>query len=207
MNLKSVISELVNRARNGDQNAMALIRRTADSAKQGSKKAENALGMIMSYLREHPIVSHTLPANDAHVSGETSKAVSHLCSCVGMDGPEKRTWYLNPENITLIFSLPSGGSAGLMAGAVILADGPDLTNARIDDLCSLIAGDRERVTFLHGVNVGSKESGSHFGATLPQAGRNVFNVGRAVGTARSIQMVRKGADLHHHNETMAWEMG
>jgi len=203
MKLKAIAQELVNRAREGDQNAMALIRRTSDSAGRGSRKAKNAYTMIMSYIREHPIVSipeHALPKHDK-VSGEVADAIGCLCDHMSAD------WIDNPQNLGYVFALPSGGNAGLMAGAVILADGPDLTDERIYNLGAHILNDNERNTFYEGVSVGSKENGSQRGFTLSPEDKRVFNVGRAVGTARSIQIVRKGGDLAHHNECMAWELG
>jgi len=69
--LQSMVESVVRRARNGDQNAMALIALVRDNAKTGHPKAQETFTLLQEYIRTNPVggvasyprigIDHTYP--------------------------------------------------------------------------------------------------------------------------------------------------
>lgn len=53
--MQTMIPNVVNRARSGDQNAMALIAMVRDNAKKGHPKAQESFALLSEYVRTHPV--------------------------------------------------------------------------------------------------------------------------------------------------------
>lgn len=58
---RGMVESVVRRARNGDQNAMALIALVRDNAKQGHGKAQETFALLQEYVRTHPVGSGNNP--------------------------------------------------------------------------------------------------------------------------------------------------
>ncbi len=71
--MASLAGSVVRRARNGDQNAMALIALVRDNAKAGYPQAQAAFSLMERYIRQHPVEGATMHGD---VDGTYADAVA-----------------------------------------------------------------------------------------------------------------------------------
>jgi len=183
-------SSLVRRARMGDQNAMGMLQTIAHDAEQGSAKARESLALIKSYIQANP------PKVDESVSfGEemvAKKATSVLVK--RQDAPP----------FVAIFFLSVGGDKAIMGGAIILANGPPLTNERIRDIVCSIENPEIRKCVYTAIAFFNRVAGAKLpGNALPYA-----RAGECIGLARGLQKVRQpGAKVSKFDPMVGWELG
>lgn len=181
MNLAKVSAEIGERARLGDQNAMATIAAVRASAKKGSQKAMAALKAIVHYLKTHPIKMRAKPVV---FGADESLGLSALQAA--------------PMSATEI--LPTLRSVDALLGAIILlANGPMLTKPTINSMASTIEGEEARAMFQLGAVTAGK--------TAPI---DPFSMaGSVVGRARKLQAVRMGVPgaIGRFSPAAAWELG
>lgn len=181
MNLAKVSAEIGERARLGDQNAMATIAAVRASAKKGSKKAIAALKAIIAWLKAHPVKMALRPV---HFGADEALGLGALQAAP----------HAAPE------ILPTLRTADALLGAVILlANGPLLTKPTIESLASSIEGEDERTRFRLGAAMAGKEP--PFDA--------FSSAGNVVGRARKLQAVRLGVpgSIGRFSPGAAWELG
>src|SRR5579859_1722971 len=181
MNLAKVSAEIGERARLGDQNAMATIAAVRASAKKGSKKAIAALKAIIAYLKAHPIKMVSKPVVFGVDEGIGLTALQTV-----------------PTSATQILPTLRSFDA-ILCAIVLLANGPLLTTPAINGLASTIEGEEQQSMFRLGAATAGKV----------QPVDPFSKAGCIVGQARKIQAVRMGVpgSLGRFSPGAAWELG
>ena len=166
MKLDVVAGQLVNAARLGDQNAMAMIERVTASAKAGSAKAMAAKVAIARYVKAHPAGPEV--AGDCDAMTATHSAQHALMSMVEAQGH---------------------GPVGEVAMAASLANGPDIKIDKVQAIAARIKDDYARALFLK--TVSSPESLVDIAIQQTSGAlRKLAKAGKCLGLAIRIQRVR-----------------
>lgn len=164
MKMSDTIRDIVLRARQGDQNAMALVVEVTKEARANpnNMRAQLAYRMFLDFTKKHPVTP------DAVMSGDPEPQV--------LIGDLQR---LNsPASFFQSFKRLAVSAAGLLAAAVALANGPNLTNDRILSLTQSVPN-------------GQFE-----------------DVGKVIQEARAIQLVRlPNVPTSVLSEAVGWELG
>lgn len=121
--MKVAAEQLVERARSGDQNAIVQIQAVGINARKGSDRARAAFGLLKEYMRDHPASSEPRP----NVTGNTA-VIRMLKSSL-------------QDNGAIAGFLP-GVTSAYVAGT-LLAQGPVLSEDRINDLAARFGDDAE----------------------------------------------------------------
>ena len=175
--LATLTGDLVERARQGDQNAMATIAEVRETAGQGGAKAKNALAFIMKYIKAHPF--------DAFQGEELDKI---------------KVLIHGEKPLELLESLANTDS---YVAATLLADGPAINYKNIGKQLNL----RERDVLFHGVRNGRRKDAfngielTEREQVLAQAGK-VLCICRAILDVR-----KPNARLRNFCPLVAWELG
>lgn len=191
--IKTSVANLVQRARQGDQNAMAQIAMVGKNAKKGNKRAQFTAKELQEYIDSNPPVSRMgkevdrTPVFRSLKNGVKSNkyctAILTLCPRVGTNKDDMR------------------------ACCVIIAGGPPLNNHRIKSLGAAFGDDAP--LFYHGVkhHNDSKEI-STFAADIEPEAKKVLHTGCCVGMARSLQLVRMDdTPITPYCADAGWELG
>jgi hypothetical protein len=157
---------LVLRARQGDQNAMAIICLVRKQASRNGK-ARHAFKQIHQYIKENP------PTNSfgQDVAAKTRPVVFRAC--------------------------------------IELANGPPLTNSRIEDIAASFGEEKERKLFLFGVvKFRNGKLIDNLTKKVGAEGKPILELAKSVGTARSIQNVRRpNSVISNYSPMVGWELG
>jgi hypothetical protein len=185
--------ELVERARAGDQNAMAILQMVGENARQGQPKARAAEGAIKRYIADNP-APLTNWAEGAEVIGI-------------LKNPE------NPDDglFETLLTLPQYEDARLVSTAcVVLSHHEPWTKGRIHALDSLMEpGCDEQRQFRMGVE-GAGEARVLGPAirSLPPELQGFLCAGHCLGTARKLQLARRAdVPLTALCRDLEWELG
>lgn len=209
--IRAAVESLVERARQGDQNAMGMIASVRDQAEEGNPRAEKTMMCMKAYIYEHP-------ASDVGAEGKglpdqrTRELLHSLGQGITSDDPEHYqaavSMYI-PETRRNIDALDAAG--------VLLANGPTLLadaegpNARISSLADEFGaedGHPVREAFNYGMKRSREPAAIQNAMTvLPKKGVDAMCVGYAMGLAKRIQAVRKGAPIAIYSVDAAWELG
>lgn len=183
--MRVAAESLVERARAGDQNAMAMISAVREQASKGSKRARKSVKLLQQYIDANPVSE----SSDDHYSPKRilPPVVKQLGAHVGNDAAVS-AW--------------TPGVGDLYLAGVVLANGPNLTKDRVVGIGSHFGEDEE--AYWTGFKQW-KDPVDNFGA---DEGSDAAFTGRAVGLARTIQGVREGALPVSRLCPMAgWELG
>lgn len=160
----SAAENLVRRARQGDQNAMAIICSVRDEAKKKNPKARSAFQALRNFIRLNP------PSTMGAEPAPTPRIMS-------------------------------------FAACIDLANGPPLDDTRIEDIA--VSFGAEAHLFLHGVQ--KYKHDGYLSRLMRRVGlskKPVLDLAKSVGTARSIQNVRKpNSRISFFSPMIGWEMG
>lgn len=180
ISIRDGAAQLVDRARMGDQNAIALICQVRDNAQKKQPRAQKAYKALMDYVQKNPVTKNWSFGEDAAYKAEIDSIAEHLKGTLiaGEDEYEK----------VVIEQVPDLASKSIGKAIVALANGPSLLandecNRFKDVADSLSEGDR--VAFMTGCKHGMRELDS-----IPQELQGPFLLGHILGTARRIQAVR-----------------
>jgi len=185
--------EVVERARAGDQNAMAMIVMVRDQAIQGNEKARESQRAILEYIRKNPVQVADAFAH-SHVGEDAKQALAY----VSKRGPVL--------GLIALFIIGSDSPDAMLNGSIILANGPRLTNPRISAIGSAIDNDDERRLFYAGVCF-KRIPPNLLQRCVPEQ-RPIINAGKCVGLARAIQEVRApDSSLTKFSPVVGWEHG
>jgi len=169
---------LVLRARQGDQNAMAILGGIRNRAKRGSKRAIRALREVKRYISENPPTQTTRFGLE---STESEKIMAeHLTKHMG-----ETQEYVSALTIMAPYIPP-----GVIS--FLLADGPDIDNDLVNTIASQLS-DRAAREFKKGYNGKGDSLPAQFGQTVKEA--------------HLIQRVRNGEPLSVMSVDIGWEMG
>jgi len=195
--MKSAAESLVERARLGDQNAMATITSIAEAKAKGSQRANMAHALILDYIHKHPSPGHGFVArrkpttrfNVYHLLREASKEPD-LAQFAGDVGE-------------LVLKAPDA-----MAAAVSIADGCPLTRDRLEAIAKLLGDEKEQRLFMYCLACSNGAKMRILVQVLPPNGRQIAKAGSALGMARKIQGIRSGRmPLARLSPMVAWELG
>jgi hypothetical protein len=101
--VRSMVESVVRRARNGDQNAMALIALVRDNAQAGDQKARASYELLCEYVRCNPVENGSAPPFNPRI-GADAVALSH--------GPK----LLNPRIERLLSRFNGEGREAILHG-------------------------------------------------------------------------------------------
>lgn len=186
-NMKKGAEDLVVRARSGDQVAMSILQEIGKRAKAGDEKAKHAVVLVKDFIKAHP-------PGITYVPSKVRDFFSHLKGAIKS---------LNPyEYATSLLTLIPR-QKDLYATSLALANGPDLNkggpaNPRIRSLIASYPTGGEREVFKAAMMNQQKTCDQY-----PEA----CKTGKAVGLAKRIQAVRKGAPISSLFRKAGWELG
>lgn len=199
--MQLVAAELVDRARDGDQNAMALLQRIGENARAGVPRARMAFAMCEKYMNEHPPGSfgYDSPRKRMQTRGLLTTVSKAIQSRSGPVEYSSALHALLPGVLTIVD--PSDA-------AVIVSNGPELTdkeNQRVNAILAAFGTDDERNAFRAGGRT------DNLGAILNRFKdelKPAAAIGYIVGLARRIQLVRlPETPLSVLSKDVAWELG
>lgn len=178
VDLRSMTASVVRRARNGDQNAMALMALIRENAQKGHPRAVETFEHLKEYVRCNPIDSNPRIGVDPQLGYEPDY--------VALTQAPGTRW--------------SGDST--YPDAVALSHGPKLLNPRIGEFLSQFGGE-EKAAVAFGIQHKGAASEKHEDGSLSRA----IRMGKIVGQARSIQAVREpGSSITAFDRDAGWEL-
>lgn len=169
--------QLVERARQGDQNAIAMICSVRDNAKKGDPKARRGYQALKQYIEKHP-------AKNVPTFGE-ELAHNRACDVVCR---EMVAGFGEDYSETVKAQLPSIAAMSLPKAIVTCANGPTLLQDGAQNLLNDVRdsfSEQEQQAFVLGLRHGLSELDR-----IPKPLQAPFIVGHVLGTARRIQAVR-----------------
>jgi hypothetical protein len=178
--LKDQACKLVDRARHGDQNAMAMIDQIADNARGGLGLAQESHQVILDYIASKNPKQATMSAD----------AVSAL--------QQLKNPNISPDTLLkiLCFVPNLGEGLALHAACVILSKGPLWPTNRV--------GAVQAVT--PPPSVPALQAG--LASATPQVNGDPYEcAGAIIGSARRIQAVRGGSPVSFLSPHVGWEIG
>lgn len=185
--------QLVERARAGDQNAMAMLQMVGENARKGSPKAKTAQAAVTRYIADHP----------APISNWEEGA-----SIIGV--------LKNPDNsdedvFETLLALPRFEDSNLIQTAcVVLSMGRDWDNPRVHALDGLLEPSAPpQVTFRMGLeNAGEPAVIKPTMRRLPPELAGYLCAGHCIGMARKIQIMRDpSSPVGILCKGVEWELG
>jgi hypothetical protein len=169
-------AELVERARAGDQNAMAMLAMVGERAREGVPKARSAFGAVQKYISEHPA-----PLDQWEEGAQLIGVLKN---------PE------NPDDgiFETLLSLPQYQDARLINTAcVVLSHGYPWSKERIHGIDALMeAGSDPQRQYRFGIaHAGNGRMIGPAMSELPDELVGFLCAGHCIGTARKLQLLRR----------------
>jgi hypothetical protein len=212
--VRAAIQSLVERARQGDQNAMGMIASIREEAMAGNSRARRSLEMLKGYAYEHPAAAP--PNMGAEKKEPLDRRTSGLLRLLS-DSVESGDAQQYQAGIRMCIPGLRQSTPALDAAGVILANGPPLLrdregNAGISDAIEVQFGTEKRMPPRQAFRYGAKRTKQpevvrEAMTMLPKSGVDAMCVGYAVGLGKRIQAVRKGAPINLLSTDAAWELG
>lgn len=215
--LVSQSAAYVRRARAGDENAMAMIRRVGEEARKGNQRAAQSFAIIKSYIEQNPARPFQLGAEPV-VIAEGSLGSKVADTPVVKVNPELRKPPLprgiferlfDPDFFAIVIVRACQYRNGLPAAAAVLASGPALTNNAIRQIGTSNFGSEESTgVFYHGVKFPDEKAWGEIAPHLDLPLRRCLAIGQCVGRARKIQAVRlPNSTITQYSDVAGWELG
>ncbi len=196
MTMEQAAADIAERARLGDQVAMAIICEVRDNAKKGDPKAKQAFKLLDQYTRE---TSHKMNHNDSTSSVGDDEAADLAASMGGEDFAG-----------AVIEKGPAAIEASNRKAIVTLANGPSLLPVAgynpIRDIGQRFQTDEEKDAFI----LGAKFCGKALAAMqeMSHEAQHALMLGYVLGTARKIQAVRlPNVPISVQSAVVGWELG
>jgi len=186
---EEAVKELVDRARAGDQNAMAMIASVAEQVKHRNPVAHRSYGLLHKYIRENPAGS---------MGAEHAR---------GRHGPNAHANYHALQN----FRNRDTHATRITPRAAALSHGRLLTDQNLQAIHSRFGNESESDLFAHSMVRTHRGQGQQIAAIAKQLGpraREVATFGADVATARAIQLVRMpDSQISRFDPVVGWELG
>lgn len=201
--MKRATQALVERARLGDQVAMATILEVGNAARKGGERAKAAYRMLKQYIDTHPAHENTF--GEEIVLAQQNRALVHtLSSAIEQSTPV--------QYVSAVMALvPSVGFDSLDKASVTLANGPDISSSESEYLTAVNESfpEEERKAFQFGLKNSSNLSKILAVAQKANDKENkALQIGYSMGVARRIQAVRHdNAPISVLSGMAAWELG
>jgi hypothetical protein len=190
--MRASAESVVERARAGDQNAMAMIVMIREAAGKGSKRAVLALDMLKETIRKNPIESRM---GEERPQYDPAKGLVVRVKRASMQS--------DPYSYSLSIATYLPSASHDITTIVMLANGPLLYRKKIFEIASSFGSEETGRTFLAGT-LWQHRAPAH----LDEQARKIFDAGRCIGIARSIQGIRcNGVPLKTLSPRVAWELG
>lgn len=170
-------AQLVERARQGDQNAIAMICTVRDSAKKGNPKARRGFAALERYIKANPPKNLPSFGEELARNRECDAVCQEMMAGFGEDYCE-----------TVKKEVPAVAVLSLPKAIVTCANGPNLLQDGAQNLFHDVKdsfSEQEQKAFVLGIKHGISELDR-----IPQELQAPFIVGHVLGTARRIQAVR-----------------
>jgi hypothetical protein len=196
--VQQAAADLVERARNYDQVAIATIVATANEAKAGNPKSKKGLEYILAYGRKNPIREYVSFGDELQAAAQSDVLAKKVSDAMATD-------YLK----AIFDEVPPLAMQSVHKAIVTVADGPILmVEGQPDSLLSQIAAalppDQSRV-FMTAVK--RCEKSMKLMKALPPDYHKALMVGIILGKACKLQAVRNGASISLICPVAAWELG
>lgn len=170
-------AQLVERARAGDQNALAMICEIRDRAKAGNPRAKKSFQALEHFIKQNPFTQKP------HF-GQESVEVDLLCQDVQSCFAGEADYV---ETVTT--KMPEIASLNVNKAVVTLANGPNLLPenglSKVKEVSDALGDEDKQAAFKQGYQHGMRELDG-----VPEHLREAFILGHLFGTARRIQAVR-----------------
>lgn len=178
MTVNDGAAQLVERARMGDQNAIALICQVRDNAKRGNSRAQQGFKALQLYVENNPVASQGTMGEEIAGEVEANQLARQVCNAA-----------FEGEYVEVVRELvPNLASQSVEKAIVALANGPSLLprdeSTYISDVYNTLS-QPEKKMFAVGYRHGISEL-----ASIPSSLQCAFLLGHILGTARAIQAVR-----------------
>jgi hypothetical protein len=189
-------AQLVERARQGDQNAIALICQVRDNAKKGLPRAKQAVVALGRYIERNPVDSQGSMGEELAEEAETDALAEDVLDCC-----------FEGDYVEVVRELvPDLATKSIPKAIVALANGPSLLPAdgatHITDVRDSLT-DAEKKAFAKGYRQGMRELDD-----VPTGLQCAFLLGHILGTARRIQAVRlPGVPVSVLSPSAGFELG
>jgi hypothetical protein len=187
--LNSAIESIVIRAREGDENAMALIVSIREQASKGIGKAKKSFALLKNYIEAHPV-----QLLEIDIGAEAEHSLSILKEVGPIVG------------LPILGELIKSGNDALFAASVILANGTKLASDKIKEIAISITSSNEAELFSYAVCNSTRNIAEEaFG--LDKEAKKIFYAGLCIGLAQNIQRVRQPKSIISRFAPMAgWEL-
>ncbi len=187
MSVETAAAELVDRTRQGDQNAEALICQIRDTARKGNVKAKKALQALEEYVQKHPIEAHISFGEESQMGVEVDFEDERKCDvcahafyhALANDGDYVKVVRTKIPPLVVL---------SVNKAITSLANGPSLLAGRHGNLIAEVREsftEEEQLAFADGIKHGITELAS----VRPDL-QAAFLFGHVLGTARAYQAVR-----------------
>jgi hypothetical protein len=216
-------ASLVRRTRAGDQNAQAMIYRIGEESRKGNNTRAAAIALaIKQFIEKNPPKDFVLGAEPALLANTPQESTALAARAA----PAKLTAaqiearkppiprglldkLFDPELFALVIVRACSYRNGLPAAAVVLASGPPLTAAAVQQLgISQFGSDESSAVFFHGVKFCGEAAWAEVAPHLDPFMKRCLAVGQCVGRARRIQMVRlPRSAISNYSPVAGWELG
>lgn len=201
--MKRAAQHLVERARLGDQVAMATILEVGKAARSGIERAQLSYRMLKRYIETHPARENTF--GEEIVLAQQNRALVHtLSTSIEHASPV--------QYVSAVTALvPSVGFDSLAKASVTLANGPDIASSSSEYLAAVEASfpDDERKAFEFGLKNSSCLSKIlECSKRVSDKENKALQIGYSMGVARRIQAVRhENVPISVLSGMAAWELG
>ena len=186
-NIVQAARDLVDRARAGDQNAMAILARVGDEARRGNSRARLAYGLAQIHIDRQPIM------------GDEARPIP----------PDALAALRDKDTLLPALLYVLDCKDGEAAACSALLHGPILfTPACINEIgLSCLSRDGQSEGFFAGCKAPFDREAA-FSAEVPPSGRMPYRLGRIIARARALQALRAGqAPIYAVHPGAAWEHG
>jgi hypothetical protein len=191
MNQRQGAQQLVERARAGDQNAVAMIAMVGQNARQGNPRAKSAYALILEFIQKN--------SPKSIMGAETAEALGVL---------------KEPSNplesvFNVLCNLPIlGDPLAIQAACVILGNGPAWSKPKVKSIDASLAG-AEQNLFRYGFdNAASQKQLQPIAQQLPKEAIGFLCAGHCIGSARKIQLARlPQVPVSVLSADVGWELG
>lgn len=180
-------SDLVQRSRQGDQNAISVLCLLREQAAKGVAKARSAVKLCMDYIKAHPVGQDEI--------GEEQEEIPR--------GLLRPIFSESPTEVFETILKSRNYKNGVAACTVFLANYKPLSDNTVSVMGDAFGTEAEREFFFCGI---AQPAG--FKERFPGRAEAILLIGRVIGQARIIQSIRRGTcSISQLCPNVAWELG
>ncbi len=199
--LKLAAENLVERSRQGDQNATGMIVMIRKSVKKGSAKASAAFKAVQDYIKEHPIG----PMKLVSIHGEQKESTSQ--ALVKRTAQATDSVQYAAQIAAYVPAIGADIDACYLA-SVILANGREISKADVENIASTYAKEAKQ-NFWYGFKRALFSNEILVRASkIDDESRKAMQVGYTISLAQRLQYIRRpNTPIAAYSLEAAWELG